>query len=291
MYVVLIYIIIVFMFILFTKNVRKITEGQQLESYDYSEFQPILDDDILDEQLKEHLDKYSEDLDTILKNVIDKENIKKDITDELQSSDNKENLLYDIYVRDTLGELTQTEYDEETYNKYLKHYVEFNDTKKKSINIPYSNEQAKLFKKTYKPDVLYYNESDYVDKKYYENIKNTNKQDEISLPGLIDKSDGIVLNNIIEKESDKIIDITNAEFCCDYSALRIEEQPILSSEELNKVNDRMKHDNIEDIDLDEESSIYAYNYPYYEYMKGYNLIYDSLYLNYNKSRNIGSINL
>ena len=54
----------------------------------------------------------------------------------------------------------------------------------------------------------------------------------------------------------------------------------------------MRDMNQEDCELDdEESSIYAYNYPYYEYMKGEDLLYDSLYLNYNKKRNIGSINL
>ena len=36
---------------------------------------------------------------------------------------------------------------------------------------------------------------------------------------------------------------------------------------------------------------YQYNYPYYTYMKEGDRIYDSLYLNYNKTRNIGDLNL
>ena len=45
-----------------------------------------------------------------------------------------------------------------------------------------------------------------------------------------------------------------------------------------------------DVEVNEEG-IYQYNYPYYEYMKEGDLIYEPLFLNYNKSKNIGSINL
>ena len=69
MYFILIYIIIAFLFYIFAKDLRKdLIEGQQLESYDYQEFQPIVNDEnTVNEQLKEHLNKYSEDIDTILK--------------------------------------------------------------------------------------------------------------------------------------------------------------------------------------------------------------------------------
>ena len=36
---------------------------------------------------------------------------------------------------------------------------------------------------------------------------------------------------------------------------------------------------------------FQYNYPYYTYMKEGDRIYDSLYLNFNKTRNIGELNL
>ena len=62
--------------ILTSKDIRKeLIEGQTLESYDYQEFQPILNDDIVDEQLKEHLNKYSKDIDNILKKTIEDKNV------------------------------------------------------------------------------------------------------------------------------------------------------------------------------------------------------------------------
>ena len=294
MYPVLIYIVIVFIFILFTKDTRVVKEGQSLESYKYLEFQPIIDDEILDEQLKKHLNKYTKDMDTVLKNTIDKNKVSKAIKEELDSGEDKENILYDIYVRDTLGELNNEEHDKQSYENYLKNYIKFNDNKREFINIPYSEEQVKLFKKKYKSDILYSNESDYVDKKYYENIVKDNEQEDISLPGLIDTLGGKVINNMRVKEDidNETIDISGAEFCCDYSTLKIENVSLLTTDELNKVNHRMRDINHEDIDLDKEKEhINAYNYPYYEYMKGEELLYKPLYLNYNKTKNIGSINL
>ena len=291
MYLVLIYIIVVFFFIIFTKNVN-IEEGQSLESYNYLEFQPIISDEVLSKQLKDHLNKYSDDMDTILKNTIDKYKGKTAIKDDIDSGESRENVLYDIYVRDALGELNDKEHDEETYKNYLENYDKFNDIKKKSIENPYSGDQVKLFKNKRKPTILYSNELDYVDKEYYKDIIKDNKQEETGLPGLIDKLNGKVLNNMRENENTGNINISNAEFCCDYSGLKIENMPILDVEELNKVNHRMRDINHEDVDLDKDKeSVYAYNYPYYEYMKGKGLLYKPLYLNYNKIRNIGSINL
>ena len=299
MYSILIYIVIVFVFILFTKDIRKVIEGQTLESYDYLEFQPIVSDDsILNNQLKDHLNKYSEDMDTILKNTIDKKVLNSEIKNELnrqissgESIDSrKENILYDIYIRDTLGELNYNEHDEESYNNYIEKFVEFNKVQKIARDITYSDDQTKLFSKKYKPSILTSNETDYVDRDYYDNIIKEKKEDELFLPGLIDKSDGIVLNNL-KKDKNDIIDISNAEFCCDYSALRIDPgPPILSVEEVSKANRRIRDLNNSSVEENEEG-VYAYNYPYYEYMKGQGLLYKPLYLNYDKTRNIGDINI
>ena len=58
-----------------------------------------------------------------------------------------------------------------------------------------------------------------------------------------------------------------------------------------KLISRLRHDEFGDDDDDEVERHYQYNYPYYTYMKEGGRIYDSLYLNYNKSRNIGELNL
>ena len=58
MYLVLVYIIIAFIYIMFpnTNNKKhKSIEGQTLGSYNYLEFQPLTNDDIINEQLKNHL--------------------------------------------------------------------------------------------------------------------------------------------------------------------------------------------------------------------------------------------
>ena len=79
-------------------------------------------------------------------------------------------------------------------------------------------------------------------------------------------------------------------FCCDYSTLNLQNEPILSESESGKVNKRMRHT---EFDGDEEpvKMHFEYNYPYYKYMSEGGRIYDSLYLNYNKTRNIGDLNL
>ena len=152
---------------------------------------------------------------------------------------------------------------------------------------------------------MYSNEQDYVDTKYYENILEEGKEEDISLPGLISSYNGNVINNVIDikkyyddmdtkvniQESNTSgIEIKGVEFCCDYSMLNIENIPILSKEEDGKVNKRIRDLNSEDIEENEEGT-YGYNYPYYDYMKDGDLIYEPLFLNYNKSKNIGSINL
>ena len=98
MYSILIYIIIAFLFYIFSKDVRKVLiEGQTLESYDYQEFQSIVNDDIVDEQLKEHLNKYSDDIDKILKNTIKDKNVDSKLIDsEKKQGKDDENILYDI---------------------------------------------------------------------------------------------------------------------------------------------------------------------------------------------------
>ena len=84
MYSILIYIIIAFLFYIFSKDVRKVLiEGQTLESYDYQEFQHIIDDDMINEKVKEHLNKYSDDIDKILKNTIKDKNVDSKLVERL----------------------------------------------------------------------------------------------------------------------------------------------------------------------------------------------------------------
>ena len=125
-------------------------------------------------------------------------------------------------------------------------------------------------------------------------------------PGLIARSNGKVINNVIDikqyydeaaQESNASgIEIKGAEFCCDYSMLNIVNVPphavlpLISKEEEDKVNMRMRDLNQEGVE-ENDDGVYVSNYPYYEYMKDGDLIYEPLLLNYNKSRNIGSINL
>ena len=72
--------------------------------------------------------------------------------------------------------------------------------------------------------------------------------------------------------------------------LNIENISILSEEEEGKVDKRIKETTLEE-EQDDEIRHYQYNYPYYTYMMEGDRIYDSLYLNYNKTKNIGDINL
>ena len=314
MYLVLVYIIIAFIYIMYPNtsnkkhNAHAQIEGNTLESYNYLEFQPMMNDDIINDQLKNHLNKYSDDMDEILKSTLDENKVNKIIKDQIDSGDSDENILYDIYIRDVLGEKNLEEYDEESYNNYKEHYVKYEDERNKHTgqmnNVPFSDEQQQLFKNRSGRKIMYSNEEDYVDTKYYENILKEGNGNGISLPGLIDQFNGNVINNIIDtkKYSDDGesnapgIEIKGAEFCCDYSMLNIVNVPphavlpLISKEEEDKVNKRMRDLNSEDVEVNEDT-LYGFNYPYYEYMKGGDLIYEPLFLNYNKSKNIGSINL
>ena len=301
MYSILIYIIIAFLFYIFTKDIRKeLIEGQTLESYDYQEFQPIINDDIVDEQLKEHLNKYSKDIDTILKNIIKDKNVDSKLIEEAKDQGlESDNILYDIYVRDVVGQLTNTEYDEQSYQNYLDNYIKFNKNKEILTKKPYSDSQLDLLKNKYKKDIFYSNEYDYMDiNDVNERIKRVEEEsldgkyvkDGVNFPGFISKSDGNVLNNMVDSGSQEIV-LKDLEFCCDYSMLNLENLPILISDEREKVDKRIKHTEFEDDDEEEVERHFQYNYPYYTYMKESDRKYDSLYLNFNKTRNIGELNL
>jgi hypothetical protein len=300
MYSILIYIIIAFLFYIFTKDLRKdLIEGQQLESYDYQEFQSIVNDDVVNEQLKDHLNRYSKDIDTILKNTINDKNIDSKLLEEAkQGGIQSDNILYDIYVRDVLGQLIHTDYDEQSYQNYLDNYIKFNKNDELSNKISYSENQIDLFKNKYKKNIFYSNEYDYMDindvneriKRVEDEIKDGQYiKDGVNFPGFISKSDGEVINNMVETNASGII-LKNLEFCCDYSMLNLENIPILSSDESEKVNERIRHDKFQDDDEEVERHL-EYNYPYYTYMREGDRIYDTLHLNYNKTRNIGNLNL
>ena len=285
MYYVLIYIIIAFLFYVLTNNTGKIVEGQTLESYSYSAFQPIHTDEIIDDQLKGHLNKYKGDIDEILKNALDKTRVNAILGEQIESGDPKTNILYDVYIRDVLGAQTQTEYDEKTYEQYIKNFIEFNKNEEILKNIPYSENQMDLFKNKYKKNVLYSNEYDYIDiNDTKELINDENKH----YPGFISKSDNYVKNNMI-KEDDPIY-IKDMEFCCDYSLLNIENMSIITKEEEGVINKRRK-DFTREIIPEEKHGVYEYNRPYYKYMEEGGRIYDSLYKYYRKTSDVGGINL
>ena len=300
MYSILIYIIIAFLFYIFTKDLRKdLIEGQQLESYDYQEFQSIVNDDVVNEQLKNHLNRYSKDIDTILKNTIKDKNVDSKLLEEAkQDGIQSDNILYDIYVRDVLGQLIDTDYDEQSYQNYLDNYIKFNKNNELSNKIPYSKDQLDLFKNKYKKDIFYSNEYNYMDindvneriKKVEDEMKDGQYvKDGVNFPGFISKSDGEVINNMVETNASGIF-IKDLEFCCDYSMLNLENIPVLSSDESDKVDKRIRHDQFQDDDEEVERHL-EYNYPYYTYMREGDKIYDTLHLNYNKTRNIGNLNL
>ena len=301
MYSILIYIILAFLFYIFSKDIRKkLIEGQTLESYDYQEFQPIVNDEnTVNEQLKEHLNKYSKDINTILKNTIKDKNVDSKLIDSEKKQDiDDENILYDIYVRDVVGQLTNTVYDEDSYQNYLYNYIKFNKNNELLNKIPYSENQLDLFENKYKKDIFYSNEYDYMDindvneriKKLEEESKDGQYvKDGVNLPGFISKSDGEVINNMVNNNASEIF-IKDLEFCCDYSMLNLENVSILSSDEKEKVESRFRHDQFGDDDEEVERH-FQYNYPYYTYMKEGDRIYDSLYLNFNKTRNIGDLNI
>lgn len=302
MYSILIYIIIAFLFYIFSKDVRKkVIEGQTLESYDYQEFQPIVNDDMINEKLKEHLNKYSDDIDRILKNTIKDKNVDSKLVDQLKDQgEDSDNILYDIYVRDLLGQLNHNEYDEQSYQNYLDNYIKFNKNNEFSTKKPYSDGQLDLFENKYKKDIFYSNEYNYMDindvneqiKKVDDEIKDGKYvKDGVNFPGFISKSDGEVINNMVDSGTQEIV-LKDLEFCCDYSLLNLENVSILSDDEREKFNSRIRYDQFGvDDDEEEVKRHFEYNYPYYTYMKEGDRIYDGLYLNYNKTRNIGELNL
>ena len=300
MYSILIYIIIAFLFYIFSKDIRKeLIEGQTLESYDYQEFQPIVNDEMVNEKLKEHLNKYSDDIDRILKNTIKDENVDSKLVDQLkEQGGDSDNILYNIYVRDLLGQLNHNEHDEQSYQNYLDNYLRFNKNNEIFNKIPYSNNQLDLFENKYKKDIFYSNEYDYMDindvneriRKVEDEIKGGKYvKDGVNFPGFISKSDGEVINNMVDSSSKEIV-LKDLEFCCDYSMLNLENVSILSNDEKEKVNKRIRDEQFGDDDEEVERH-FEYNYPYYTYMKEGGRVYDSLYLNYNKTRNIGLLNL
>tara|TARA_B100000575_G_scaffold122670_1_gene97753 strand:- start:64 stop:966 length:903 start_codon:yes stop_codon:yes gene_type:complete len=300
MYSILIYIIIAFLFYIFSKDVRKVfIEGQTLESYDYQEFQPIVNDDMINEKLKEHLNKYSDDIDRILKNTIKDKNVDSKLVDQLKDQgEDSDNILYDIYVRDLLGQLNHNEHDEQSYQNYLDNYMRFNKNNELLSKKPYSDGQLDLFENKYKKDIFYSNEYNYMDiNDVNERIKKVNDEikdgkyvkDGVNFPGFISKSDGEVINNMVDSGSQEIV-LKDLEFCCDYSLLKLQNVSILSDDEKEKVNSRIRYDQFGD-DGEEVERHLEYNYPYYTYMKEGDRIYDGLYLNYNKTRNIGELNI
>ena len=286
MYYVLIYIIIAFLFYVLTNNTEKIIEGQNLESYSYSAFQPIHTDEIIEDQLKNHLNRYEDDIDDILKNVLDEARVNSIIDQQLESDEPNTNILYDIYIRDVLGSDTQTKYDKDTYDKYIKNYIEFNKEQDNLKYIPYSENQKELFKNVYKKDIMYSNEYNYMDINESKSlIDDTENED---YPGTVSKINDKVINNVIP-ENDTIY-IKDIEFCCDYSRLNMENQKILRLDEEEKV-DRRERDMLTEIIPEEKHGVYEYNRPYYKYMKEGGRIYNDLYKYYKKTSDVGGINL
>jgi len=240
------------------------------DSYKYDEFQMISDSDNLTDNEKKKIDTYDKD----------------------------KNILYGKYLKESLKHDGSYLSDKEINENYIENFIKFNNNKKQQINNEYSNNQKELFKEKYEPDINTYNESDYVDKiylrkKYLEKESKDLKLEVIDiLPGYISESKGKVLNNIInQKDNNKSdnIEIDDKNICCDFSGLNINYQTILFGNALKEV-DTFEHKS-DDKPADDDLNMYAYNYPYYKYMENGNKLYDPLYLYYNKTNDIGSINL
>jgi len=254
--------------IIFDKNKNKLKNIEGM-GYQYDEFQHIMNDEMKEEAQKK-IDNYDKD----------------------------ENIFYYNYLEDTLKHKPVSEYDHEIYNNYIENYIKFNNKEEKSLKKEYSGDQKELLKNIYIPELISMNENEYVDMKYLNkeylkeesSILNININE--TLPGMMDKFNDKVINNIIEhninNNDNKEIIIKDIDLCCDFSGLNIEHQSILFGKALSESNKEMSRPVDPDI---EEDDINAYNYPYYKYMSNGDKLYNSLYLYYNKSRDIGSINL
>jgi len=266
MYLLLIYILIIFFMILLDK--KSLKEG--FVSYKYDEFQLIRKDNELTDKDKKKIDDYKTD----------------------------KNILYDKILKETLKQEGADKTDKEIYANYIKNYIKFNNIKKQQSKIEYSDEQKALFKDKYEPRIITSNESNYIDKKYLSEEYLSKKSEEIDydllkgeLPGYIDPLNGQIINNIINKnDDDKEIEIKDKHLCCDHSRLNIQgnDLPILFGEALAHSNRALKK---KPDDPPKDDDLNAYNYPYYKYMGIGDKLYDSLYLYYNKTKEIGSINL
>ena len=255
---------------------KALKEG--FDSYKYDAFQLIREEDELTDKEKKKIDEYDSD----------------------------KNILYDKFLAQTLKQEGVDLTDKELYDKYILHYNKFNNIKKQQMNIQYSGEQKELFREKYKPEILTSNESNYIDKKYSSKEYLSKESEDIhydllkgELPGYIDTLNGKVINNIIDKndnddndddDDDKEIEIKDKHLCCESSRLNIilNDKPILWGEALSQSNRALKK---KPDDPPKDDDLNAYNYPYYKYMENGDKLYDSLYLYYNKSRAIGSINL
>jgi len=239
-------------------------------SYKYDEFQLIRKDNELTDKDKKKIDDYKTD----------------------------KNILYDKILKETLKQEGADKTDKEIYANYIKNYIKFNNIKKQQSKIEYSDEQKALFKDKYEPRIITSNESNYIDKKYLSEEYLSKKSEEIDydllkgeLPGYIDPLNGQIINNIINKnDDDKEIEIKDKHLCCDHSRLNIQgnDLPILFGEALAHSNRALKK---KPDDPPKDDDLNAYNYPYYKYMGIGDKLYDSLYLYYNKTKEIGSINL
>ena len=54
-----------------------------------------------------------------------------------------------------MGQLNNTDYDEQTYQNYLDNYIKFNKNNEILSKIPYSDNQLDLFKNKYKRYILF----------------------------------------------------------------------------------------------------------------------------------------
>ena len=249
-------------------NYNKLIEGQSIHSYKYNAFRSILSDD----------------------NVVSKEN-----KDRIENNLKNENLAYNIYINDYVKQRTDI-YDKtyENYTADLKNFTKSNKYRMKH----FSNDQLKLFNKKYDPSLLTVNDYNYVDKDDYIKIFKGNKENELGLPGIIDKLNGKVINNMIKYTSNldvfnnaSYINTNNNEFCCNYNGLNIENTRILND---NTLSDEQFRNDVRELEvkaITDLNKVTAYNYPYYTYMRDNNHIFDPLYKNYKKTRKFGSISL
>jgi hypothetical protein len=247
-------------------NYNKIIEGQSIHSYKYNEFQSILNDDALDN---------------------------KEIQDRIKNYSENENLAYNIYLNDYVKQVDDI-YDK-SYENYINDLNKFTK-KNKYKGIKFSDKQLDLFKNKYDPSLMASNDYNYVDIKDYENVIKNKQQNKVGLPGLIAKTDGKVINNMVNYTSNS--NLFNSpgfntfnKYCCNLPDLDIENQRILYDDTLS--NEQFRNDvrELSVRQITDPDEVLAYNYPYYTYMRDSDNIFDPLYKNYKKSRDYGSISL